>query len=266
MANIGDLVMQVALQKRKERLAAKAAQPQPAAGGSNIPPGAASSPLQAEPPAGQGGFQDAPVRPGPPEQGAGFGRSGAQIAGTRPIPGVADSSGSPVMQGGGMSDDKRLAMISAIRGMAPQAQPLAAPTPPPSAAPPPPVAPGAGPPPTQTQAVPFDPASLPQGMQLPPQDPGSSIGGMIENPAAMQGAGNEMMHVGGQGPPIDLGTTPPLNVSLPGPSGGGIQASGEDQIGNYIAQQQMEQLMLQHSRKQQDAIVEEMMRRRQGAT
>lgn len=268
MANIGDLLMQVAMQKRKERLAAKA-QAQPAGGGVNVPPGAASTPLQAGPPDMQGGFQEPPMRPGPPEQGAGFGRSGAQIPGNRPIPGVNDSSGSPVMQGGGMSDDKRMAMISAIRGMAPQAPSLAAPQPPAASAPPPPVAPGGTPPPPMQppQVAQLNQPPLDPGMQLPPQNPGSSVGGLIENPAAMQGAGNEMMHIGGeagqQEPPLDFGTSPPLNVSMPPPGGkGGMQTSGEDQIGQYIAQQQMEQMMMQQSRSQQEQIVEEMMRRR----
>lgn len=173
-----------------------------------------------------------------------------------------------------MSPEKRMALVSAIRGMAPQAQPLAAPTPPPQVAPPPPVPPSGVPQPglQAAQTAPLNPPPLDPGMQLPPGQPGSSIGGDIENPAAMQGANNPMQHVGGEqmnpeGGAINLGQTPPLNVSMPPPGGqGGMEASGEDQIGQYIAQQQMEQLMLQRSRAQQDAIVEEMMRRRQNGS
>ena len=245
MPSIQDFLQQIALKKRDERELAKRTGP------ATLPIGGAPAPAP-----------DAAIRPGPPEIGAGFGRSSAQVPGNRPIPGVNDAGGRPVLQSGG--DAKRAMLIQAIQNRPPpQAGPPPTPVPPGPMAPPAPTPPPAAAPPTAPpQIAPLPQPPLPAGMQLPPDQPGTTVGGQIPPPSGMGGP----ISVGGEAAPpaegpADLGTAPPLNVSLPGPSGGGIQTSGEDEIARYIAQQQMEQGLLAQSRRRQDQIVEEMMQR-----
>jgi hypothetical protein len=176
---------------------------------------------RAEHPAQQGGFQDAPYRPGAPETGAGvYGRAGGVAPGMpmKPIAGLQSGMGGPVTSRNYGPE------VSGTPTPAPQ-QPMtqAMPAPPPGAisqalraGPPEPsagMAPPTAPPMQMAQAVPFKEPPLDPGTPLPPDDTHEGSNPQLAPMEQMDPEGGQQAE--GEEGPINLGVLP--GITLGGP-------------------------------------------------